>query len=175
MGGKKTRRHFAVEDRLPEDVRAQVDRLLIESATYDEVAAFLAELGYDISRSAIGRYGKEFLAVYQRLRMIEDQSRALVSEAGEGLVLEEAAAKLFAQQIVEGLANKEIDVKRLPRLVSDFAKLQSSAVQRERFKKDIAKKTVAAVEKIEKRSSAGGASLSPETLRIIKEEVYGIV
>ena len=40
---------------------------------------------------------------------------------------------------------------------------------------EIRKKAAAAVENIEKKAAAGGKkSLDPETLRIIREEVYGI-
>src|SRR4030042_6891669 len=103
MGGPhtKTRRHSKVSDELPEEIQRQVDRLLIESATYEEISNFLKNQNYDISKSSIGRYGKDFLAQYQRLRIIEDQSRALVSEAGDGLLLDEAGGKLMAKKIIE--------------------------------------------------------------------------
>lgn len=172
MGGKKVRKHYAVEDRLPEDIRAQVDRLLIEGATYDEVQAWLDGQGHDISRSAIGRYGKDFLAAYQRLRMVEDQARTLVSEAGDGLVLEEAASKLFGQQIIEGLVSAKIDVTTLPRLVSDFAKLAGASVQRERLKADLKNKADKAVKKVEKQLT--DLSIPEDKLAYIKEVIYGI-
>lgn len=63
MGGPhtKTRRHSKVETELPQEIKGQVDRLLIENATYEEIASFLKEQGHDIGKSSIGRYGKEFL------------------------------------------------------------------------------------------------------------------
>jgi hypothetical protein len=157
MGGKQVRKH----------------RLLIEGgSTYDDIKAFLAESGFDISRSAIGRYGRDFMGTYQRLRVVEDKSRALVSEVGDGMILEEAASKLFAQAIIEGLMDKSLDVKELPRSISDFAKLQASVVMRERLKSDLRKKADKAVNAIEKKTKK---ELSPETLQYIKEHIYGIV
>jgi hypothetical protein len=101
---KTRRQHGRVRDDLPEEIRAQVNRLLLEPGnTYDDIKAFLADQGFDISRSSIGRYGKDFFGSYQQLKVIEDKSRALVSEAGDGMVLEEAASKLFSQVVIETL------------------------------------------------------------------------
>lgn len=145
MGGPhiKTRRHSKVSDELPAEIRSEVDRFLIQGATYPDISEFLKTKGYDISKSSIGRYGKEFLSAYQRLRIIEDQSRTLKSEAGDGLNLEETASKMFTGQILELLVNNNIDVRNIPRLVSDFAKLQASSVLRERNKLDFMKKSSA--------------------------------
>lgn len=142
MGGPhiKTRRHSKVEDQLPGELKGEVDRLLIEGSTYEEITAFLKAKGHDISKSSIGRYGKEFLNEYRKLRIIEDQSRALVSEAGDGMVIEEAASKVFSQQILELLLSRDMDIRTIPRLISDFAKLQASSVVRERLKDDFDKK-----------------------------------
>lgn len=171
---KKVRRHSRVSDDLPQEVRREVDRLLVEgNVTYDDIKAFLAEKGYDISRSAIGRYGKEFLARYQKLRILEDQSRTLVSEAGDGMVLEEAASKLFAQKIVEAQLSGELDILELPRLVSDFAKLQSSTVARERFKSEMKNRVEKTAESVEKMVKAGG--LPDDKAREIREKILGIV
>jgi hypothetical protein len=173
MGGKQVRKHGRVQDDLPLEIRHQVDRLLIEGgSTYDDIKAFLAESGYDISRSAIGRYGKDFMGTYQRLRIIEDKSRALVSEVGDGMILEEAASKLFAQKIIEAQMDGSLDIKELPRIISDFARLQASVVLREKLKSEIRKKADKAVEDIERKT---GKDLSPETLQYIKEHIYGIV
>jgi hypothetical protein len=176
MGGPKGRNHSRITDDLPEEIRREVDRLLMEeSLTYDDIAAFLAEKGYDISRSAIGRYGKGFMNHVRRLRIIEDKSRTLVSDAGDGMILEEAAAKMFSQQIIELLMEEGFEVKALPRIISDFAKLQTSSALRERMKSEIAKKADKALENIEAKAGAGRKHLDPETLKIIKEEIYGIV
>lgn len=167
------RTHSRIERELPAEVRREVDRLLVEgNATYDEIASFLTAKGYDISRSAIGRYGKDFLAQYQRLRIIEDKSRTLISEAGDGLSLEEAASKVFAQKILEALLSGDLDVLEVPRLVSDFAKLQGSTVLRERLKMDVKKRVEKAVETVEKTLTK--KAVDAETLRRIREEIYGI-
>lgn len=142
MGGPhtKTRRHSKVEAELPAEIKSQVDRLLIEDATYEEIAEFLKTKGHDISKSSIGRYGKDFLNQYKRLRMIEDQSKTLVSEAGDGLILDEAGGKLMARRIIELLMEKDIDLKQMPDLAWGLANLIKANVSREKMKEDFDKK-----------------------------------
>jgi hypothetical protein len=171
---EKVRRHSRIGDELPQELKREVDRLLVEgNVTYDDIKAFLEEKGYDISRSAIGRYGKEFLASYQRLRVIEEKSRALVSEAGDGMVLEEAAAKIFAQKIVEAQLLEGFDILENPRLIGDFAKLQSSTVARERFKRELKDKVEKTAESVVRTARQGG--LSEEKAEEIRRKILGIV
>ncbi len=174
MGGEKIRKHSRLTDDLPEDIRKEVDTLLVQgSATYDEIKDYLDKKGYDISRSAIGRYGKDFMAMYQRLRIIEDKARTLVSEAGDGMVLEEAVAKTFSQMLLELLHAGKLDLKKAPKIIGEFARLQTSSALRERMKSEYAKKTEKAANKVE--ATLKKKSLDPETIRVIKEEIYGIV
>ena len=140
----KVRRHGRVQDDLPREVRARVDRLLVEGgSTYDEIRDFLAGEGYDISRSAIGRYGKDFLATYQRVRIAEDKASTLIGEVGDGLGLEEAASKLILQEVLETLLSGDLTPKEVAGLMGSLAKLQSASVNRERLKKEIQKDSAA--------------------------------
>lgn len=170
----RSRTHSRISEELPPDLRREVDRLLVEgNATYDDIRAFLATKGYDIGRSSIGRYGKDFLVNYQRLKIIEDQSKTLVSEVGDGMILEEAAAKIFAQKIIEAQLTGKFDVLALPRLVSDFAKLQASSVVRERLKMEIKTKVQKAADEVVKVAKSGG--LSKEKAEEIRKKILGIV
>ena len=174
MGRNVIRRHSRVTTDLPEEVRREVDRLLLEpSITYEDIGAYLQGKGFDISKSAIGRYGQQFHAAYQQLRIVEDQARALVSDVGEGLVLEEAASKLFAQEIVRLLISRDIDIQKIPRLVSDFAKLQSSSIQRERIKNDFAQKVEQTASQVVETVKANG--LSDAAAAEIRKKILGIV
>ena len=170
----KTRRHSSLTDNLPSEVMAQVNRLLIEPATtYDDVKTWLEGQGYDISRSAIGRYGKDFFAEFQRQRMVEEQAKALVSDAEEnGLILEEAAAKVFARKIFEGVMSGSLDIQKMPRIISDFAKLQSSSIQRERLKSEYAKKAEKAAESVVDEVQKLG--LSEAGVERIRRKILGI-
>ncbi len=172
MGGKKIRVHSRISNELPPEIRRKVDRMLVEGYTYDEIAAWLKERGFDISRSGIGRYGKGFLASYQKLRVIEDKSKTLVSEAGEGMILEEAASKIFAQMIIEAQLSGELDIKELPRIISDFAKLQASVVLRERLKQDFGQRAKNAAADVVKIAKSKG--LTDATAEQIRKKILGI-
>ena len=164
------RRHSSLTDSLPSEIMAQVNRLLIEpSTTYDDVKTFLEEKGFDISRSAIGRYGKDFFANFQQQKLIEEQAKTLVSEADEnGLVLEEATAKIFARQILEGVMSGALDIEKMPRIISDFAKLQSSSIQREKLKVELRRQVLKEVAETVDRT-AKKAGVTPEAIALIHE------
>jgi hypothetical protein len=165
------RRRSRIETELPPELRQQLNRVLLEGATYDEAAGFLNGQGYDISRSSVGRYGKEFFEAYQKIVQFEDQSRALTSATEKGMPMEEAVGKMLLQKVMAALVDGSADVLEVPRLISDVAKLQRSHVAMAQWKREIEKRADAAVENIKTKSKA----IDPDTLRIIKEEIYGLV
>ena len=167
------RKRGRIRNELAPEIREQVDRLLIEGATYEKVREFLARRGIEIGRSSIGRYGKDFLNAYSRLRVVEDKSRALVSETGDGLVLEEAASKIFAQMVIEAQLSGDLDIKALPRIISDFAKLQSSSIMRERIKLTFRERAKSVAGEVAKVARTGG--LAEEKAALIKKKILGIV
>jgi hypothetical protein len=165
------RRRSRIETELPPELRQQLNRVLLEGATYDEAAVFLNGKGYDISRSSVGRYGKEFFEAYQKIVQFEDQSRALTSATEKGMPMEEAVGKMLLQKVMAALVDGSADVLEVPRLISDVAKLQRSHVAMAQWKREIEKRADAAVENIKSKSK----TIDPDTLRIIKEEIYGLV
>jgi uncharacterized ubiquitin-like protein YukD len=169
----KVRRHGKVHE-LPEPVRKQVDMLLLEpGASYEDIAEYLKRQGHDIGKSSIGRYGKEYMAAYQRLRIVEDKSRALVSEAGgDGLVLEEAGSKLFAQIVIDALLAENVPIKKVGDLMFSFASLQKSSIAREKFKVDLKDKVLKTADAVTKIAQKGG--LSDDAARQIREKILGI-
>jgi hypothetical protein len=165
------RRRSRIETELPVELRQQLNRVLLEGATYDEAAAFLNGQGHDISRSSVGRYGKEFFEAYQKIVQFEDQSRALTSATEKGMPMEEAVGKMLLQKVMAALVDGSADVLEVPRLISDVAKLQRSHVAMAQWKREIEKRADAAVENIKTKSK----TIDPDTLKIIKEEIYGLV
>ena len=75
-----SRRRSRIETELPPNIRAEVNRILLEGATYEEAAQYCHRKGHDISRSSMGRYGKVFFETYARVKRFEDQAAALTSE-----------------------------------------------------------------------------------------------
>jgi hypothetical protein len=180
MGGKKTRKRFRVQE-LPEELREAINKKIVEGATYDQVKTWIDEMataGGDacatVSRSAIARYGKDFITRLERVKQVSEQAKAILSETeGPGLELEEATSKLFSQMLMETLLDmQDLSGGKIADLLLAFGKIQASSVSRERLKQDFRKKAEKAVQRIEK---AAQKELSPETMKRIREEVYGIV
>jgi hypothetical protein len=176
MPGEKTRRHSSIERELPGEIREQVHRLLIEDATYDEIRDWLASEGHDISRSAIGRYGKRFMETLRSVRQADDQAKALVSEAGgDGLVLVEAVSKLLSAAALKQASGK-LAPKDLNFLTMAFAKLQTAVVNMERlkrsFQEDVVKKAASAAEEAARTAKKGG--LSDQLVEEIKATITGV-
>ncbi len=172
MGFKKVRRHSKVERELPPEIREQVDALLIQGETYEAIAEFLKKRGYDISRSSIGRYGKEFLQLVREIKILEDQAKAIISDSEESLILEEAASKLFSKNILKLLLQGNVDIKEIPKIISGFAKLQASSISREKFKSEIRQKVKKTAEEVRKVASKKG--LSEEAVKEIEAKILGI-
>ncbi len=168
----KIRRYNKVNTELSDELRSQVDRLLIENSTYEQISQFLKAKGHDISHSCVGRYGREFLIRYKRLRMIEDQARTLLSDAGSGMALEEAISKVFSQQILETLFGAAMDPQNLTRLASAFSSLQSSSVNREKYKMDIKKRADKIFDNAEKNLKH---LTKEELIKTLRADVYGLV
>ena len=170
MGGKKTRRHYKVEA-FPGEVREAINRALVQGVTYGQLAGRIRELGHEIGKSSLHRYGQTFLAKLERVRLVSEQAAAIAREAGAGsLDLEEATTKMAIHQIAEALLEMgTVTDEPLHKLSAALAALQRSAVLRERFKADLQKKAERAVENIAKKKS-----LDAETMRVIREEIYGI-
>ena len=177
------RRHSRVLTDLPAETRAEVDRLLLEpGVTYEDIRGFLAGKGFDISHSSIGRYGKEYLLSYQRLKIAIDQAKAMKGEIGEGLALEEAVANLALQQVMEGLVKGEINAAEIPKLLGQIGQLQSSSVRREQFKAEVkeevrrqalAEAAEKAGEAVDAAAGESGGRMTAEDFKRILRETYG--
>jgi hypothetical protein len=169
----KVRRHGKVHE-LPADIRKSVDNLLVEPGIgYEDIAEYLKQKGHDVSKSSIGRYGKDFLAAYQRLRIIEDQSRALISDAGgDGLILEEAGSKLAAKKMIELLLSDDVGIKKIGDIAQGIASLQRASVAREKFKQDLKEKLQKTAEAVNKIVKSSG--LSDKAAAEIRAKILGI-
>ncbi len=171
MPSKGPRKKAGKASDLPVDVLDQVDRLLVEGTSYEDISDFLAEQGFEISKTAIGRHGEEFFETCRKLRVMEEKSRVLASHGGEGLILEEAASRLLAQTILEALLSGEIQKDLLPKILSDFTRLQSSNVQREKLRESM-RRTEKSAEDEDESGRRGG--LSDEAAAEIRRKILGL-
>lgn len=175
MAGAR-RKHHKIPRVLPPDLVEAVNRKLVEGHTYQEIADWLGQMGHQVGKSSVGRYGKEFLTRLERLRQVRDQARVIIDE-GQGAPateLHEATNQLAIQLIMETLLQLDtVQGEKVADLLKALAQLEKSAVAREGLKLDYRQKVDKAVKQIEETGKKKG--LDPETLALIKEQVYGIV
>ncbi|MBI5561307.1 MAG: DUF3486 family protein [Deltaproteobacteria bacterium] len=173
--GHKNRSHSKIAKALSPKDRDEINkRLATPGVTYDDIVGWLKGKGYEISRSAVGRYGKDFLSRLERLKEVEQKARAIVAEAGDGLPMEEAVSKVFTEKVLSHLLElDDLTGQKFGSLMAAFAKLQSSSAQRERLKADFKKKAEHAVKDITDKAAKGG--LSVEAIKLIEEQILGIV
>lgn len=173
------RKHSKIERELPQELVEEINARLVEGHTYREIADWLRQMGHPVSKSSVGRYGKDFLARLERLRIVREQARAIVEDNADrpATELNEAASALASQLITEALlaaneAGNGLD-KKVTEAIKALALLERSAVARERLKLEYRQKAETAVKQIEQTAQKKG--LDPETLAIIKEQIYGII
>lgn len=145
-----------------------------ERKTYEEIAEWVKEQGYQTSKSAIQRYAR-WVSALEKVKLVGEQARTIIEEAGhDPLRIEEATSKLGAVVMMEvfqeAMKGDKIDVGHIGRLMGDFARLQKSSVDREKLKAIILDKLKQATDKVAKKKK-----LDPETLKIIREEIYGLI
>ena len=70
-------------DKLPEEIRKEVENRLLEGHTYKEIANYLKEMGHNISKTSIHRYGKPFLQKFESVRLAKEYAHLLAEDNAE--------------------------------------------------------------------------------------------
>ena len=168
------RKHWKVKT-LPQALQDEIDRLVADGRTYDEITAHVKGLGADISRSALARYGKHILRQQQELETASTIARELLEIASDGADLTEIASRLVAAKLLAILLQNDIylegDDLSLAELINigrAIATLQAAALARQKYLREAAE----AAEEIVSRTNKGG--LSPESLESIRKRVLGL-
>lgn len=124
---------------LPPDVKAWLDSALVEGdfSGYDLLAEALRAKGYDISKSAIHRYGQTFEDKLAALKMASQQARAVVEAApdNEGAV-NEALMRLVQEKIFQLLMVSEEGQIDLPKVAKAVAELGKATVVQKKFRRE---------------------------------------
>lgn len=146
------RRHPKVND-FPGDIISAInDAIVNRRKTYSQIKEWLLEDGYEISESALQRYGKSFLAKLEKITIAREQAKTII-ETSSGLKTEmsEATSTVAFQLLMEMLINtdsKDLDKNTL-NAIKTLATLERSTVSREKLKLEYDKGANAAAEKIE--------------------------
>ncbi|HEX8224503.1 MAG TPA: phage protein Gp27 family protein [Allosphingosinicella sp.] len=178
-------------DRLPPDARVQVDQAIHDGATIDEIVGLLLDLSDQgklpevPSRSAVGRYSKEFRQLAARQRDVSSVAKAFAGEFGSEedhqvkLLLQMATTTLTRIAMSTAMGEDEQlpalkDAAFLAKSIKDLVSAAKIDVDREA---KIRAETAAAVKAAAAEAAASAvraAGASDESIRRVRAEILGI-
>lgn len=160
MGKQRERNRIKSRiDELPEDARAEIDRMLANvNFTYQEIADHMISLGHDISKSSIGRYALRQGGAAKRLKESAEKVKALAEVVKENRDIEasEVAASILMDALIERVAtaHEEIDQLPLDKAGRLIVAMQRSAVFKAKFKLEFNRGIKEAMAEVKRELSA---------------------
>ena len=145
---------MCIRDRLPDDVRTELDLRLSDTAnTYEELSTWLKEEGYEISKSAVGRYALRSTKAAQRVAETIQRTQAIAQavEAHPELDYTKAASMVLMDGLMQRVSTAEDDFAEMPldkagRLI---ASLSRNATYEKRVRQEMKKKAELAFDQME--------------------------
>lgn len=160
----------AAVEQLPPEVKAWLDKALAEGgfAGYQLLAEELKSRGFEISKSAVHRYGQKFAERLAALKVASEQARAIVDAAPdtEGAI-NEALMRLVQEKLFSVLQDLEVNPEKLnlASLARSIAELGRASVSQKKFADEVRKqereRLAAELDSLEKRKG-GSLGLTPE-------------
>lgn len=160
--------------KLPAETKAWLDRALSDNnfADYELLAAELKTRGFDISKSAVHRYGQEFETRLSALRMATEQARAISESIPDDAgAMNDALIRLVQQKAFDTLLKMEegAPMKEIGLMV---ARLSNATVKQKQWATEVREKAASAAEAVEKIAKKGG--LSAAAVTEIRSRILGI-
>lgn len=122
---------------LPTETKAWLDQELVKRsfAGYTELADLLATRGYELSRSALGRYGKKFKEEQHQLKQSIEMAKAFAQVIGDdGAAMNQTLTALAQQELMTVIREaKYSDAIKLPELVRSIASLNRSDINTRKY------------------------------------------
>ena len=174
---------------LPEEVRRWLGQALQENnfSGYQALEAALRERGYVISKSAIHRFGQKIERRFAAIKASTEAARLLTEGAADDQdARSEAVIALVQTELFEAIINlqeaddEDVDaggrITLLSKAAKNIATLARASVTVKKFRAEVKAQLEAKLNALEVESRSGsGRRFDAETLRIVREEIYGIV
>lgn len=171
---------------LPAEVRRWLDASLVEGNFngYELLELALKERGYTIGKSAIHRYGQNMERRLAAVRASTEAARQIAEAAPDDADQRSAAVISLVQtdifnvllllQEAEG-ADPEDRLKLMSRAAKSIAELSRASVNQKIWQAKVQDKINARMAALEGEATPGKAGFDLETLRRVREELYGII
>lgn len=172
-------------EQLPDDVRAELDRKLIEDGfrNYVELAQWLTDRGHAIGKSAVGAYGQSLQRRLDAIRASTEAARLIAQAAPDdadersnaiiSLVQTEIFESLLALQDAAEESDPAERVAILGKAAKNIATLTRASVARNKWAQEVRVKVEQAADDVDQAARAAG--LSEDAARKIREKVMGII
>jgi hypothetical protein len=174
--GKKHRVRSKI-DELPEEIKSKVDDLLADTSyTYLDISDWLKEQGYDVSKSAVGRYALRTNNATKRLLEAQQQAKALVNVVKNNPDIDYTEATM--QMLMSGLTEKiataqeEFDAMPLDKAGRLIVSLSRTKAYKDKVKQEMKEKVDLAFEKLEEEifsTIKGDPALAKELKEILEK------
>jgi len=151
------------------------DSLPLGRPTYQDMCDYCAMEGYSISLSAMGRFGMQMRTLARMKNagaIVRDVMKDLTAEKASET--QKAVAEMITAQAIEFAASSELDDKQIKNLAKGMRDCTAISISADTYiREQIKTKAETAGKAIEE--IAIKKKIDPETLRLIREQVYGIV
>jgi hypothetical protein len=172
-------------DRLDPVIREEVDAAIKRGATVDEITWTLKGLGADVSRSAVGRYSKQYRDLAHRQRDMQSIAKAFGQEFGgaddlQGRLMVQLLTSLITRVAMPIAAGDEVegvdfkDLHYLARAVKDASSAAKTDVDREAKIRTEEARRAREKAAAEGAAAAKAAGASEETAAFIRAKILGI-
>lgn len=162
---------------LPPEVKAWLDQALAENnfSDYEALSEEMAARGFEISRSALQRYGQTFEERLAALKMASEQAKAVVAAApdDDGTV-NEALVRLTQERLLTLLVSPDgkFDLSKVGKTVAELVK---ASVTQKKFAAEAAARRAALQEAANVAEGAmTSQGMSKEAIDAIKRDILGI-
>ncbi len=163
---------------LPKAVKEWLDRELVEGnfSGYERIAAALKTRGFDLSKSAVHRYGSAFEQRLQTLKLASEQAKAIVNASpdDDGAV-SEALMRLVQEKLFQVMLDFQIDPDKPLNIASAakaIAELSRATVGQKKWQAETRDKARLAADTVTQVAKKGG--LTAEAVETIRREILGI-
>lgn len=170
---------------LPRDVVAAFERRLAENgfSNYTELTEWLNAQGYEVSRSAVHRYGQKVERRFASIKASTEAARLIAEGAAdEGDTRSEALMAMLQTELFDALVqigempSEELNAVDRFGMMSEGAKkisgLISASTRLKEYQAKVKAKVQAAADDVAKQAKKGG--LSEESVEAIRKHILGI-
>ncbi|MCE5184629.1 MAG: DUF3486 family protein [Planctomycetaceae bacterium] len=167
--------------KLPDVIKRELDKRLITGSfsDYRKLSDWLQEQGFEISKSAINRYGQAFEDRLAAIKVASEQARAVSEAVGDNEgVMNDALISLVQEKAFDVLVNLQTEdpvafAKIFPKMGIMVAKLSKASVDQKKWMSEAKSKAKDAAEEVVKAVKKSG--MSEKTAEEIRKKILGIV